>query len=51
VLFRSHALPAQDVGDFKQTIAQINDLMKRDGEAMPSVQVAAATPATPQDNG
>jgi murein DD-endopeptidase MepM/ murein hydrolase activator NlpD len=42
---RDHALPAQDVDAFHQTIAQIKDLMKRDGEAMPAVQVAAAAPA------
>jgi murein DD-endopeptidase MepM/ murein hydrolase activator NlpD len=48
---RDHALPAQDVGDFKQTIAQINDLMKRDGEAMPPTQVAAAAPASTAPNG
>jgi murein DD-endopeptidase MepM/ murein hydrolase activator NlpD len=38
---RDHALPAQDEDGFKQTIAQIDDLMKRDGQAMPDVQVAA----------
>ena len=43
---RDHALPAQDDGAFKQTIAQINDLMKRDGEAAPIQVAAAATPAT-----
>ena len=42
---RDHALPAQDDDDFKQTIAQINDLMKRDGTAAPT-QVAAASPAS-----
>ena len=41
---RDHALPAKDDGGFRQTIAQIKDLMKRDGEAAP-VQVAAATTA------
>ncbi len=45
---RDHALPSQDAGAFKQTIAQINDLMKRDGEPMPPTQIAAAdaAPAT-----
>jgi murein DD-endopeptidase MepM/ murein hydrolase activator NlpD len=40
---RDHSLPTQDSGAFRQTIAQINDLMKRD--AAP-VQVAAAFPTT-----
>jgi murein DD-endopeptidase MepM/ murein hydrolase activator NlpD len=48
---RDHALPPQDDDAFQQTIAQINDLMKRDGEAMPDTQVAAATPATVASNG
>ncbi|MGN6682677.1 MAG: M23 family metallopeptidase, partial [Devosia sp.] len=43
---RDHALPSQDGDAFRQTIAQINDLMKRDGEAMPPTQVAAAAPAS-----
>ena len=44
---RDHALPSQDNDAFKQTIAQINDLMKRDGESMPPTQVAATdTPKT-----
>ena len=47
---RDHALPSQDGDAFQQTIAQIVDLMKRDGEAAP-VQVAAATPAAPATNG
>ncbi len=38
---RDHTLPTQDDDAFQQTIAQINDLMKRDGEAMPDTQVAA----------
>jgi murein DD-endopeptidase MepM/ murein hydrolase activator NlpD len=37
---RDHSLPAQDSGAFKQTIAQINDLMSRD--AAP-IQVATAS--------
>ena len=41
---------SQDSDGFKQTIAQINDLMKRDGEAMQPTQVAAA-PAAPATNG
>ena len=48
---RDHALPSQDSDGFKQTIAQINDLMKRDGEAMQPTQVAATPPATPATNG
>jgi murein DD-endopeptidase MepM/ murein hydrolase activator NlpD len=48
---RDHALPSQDSDGFKQTIAQINDLMKRDGEAMQPTQVAAAAPAAPANNG
>ena len=39
---------------FQQTIAQIKDLMKRDGEAMDPVQVAAApgtAPAASTTNG
>lgn len=48
---RDHALPSQDGDAFRQTIAQIKDLMKRDGEAMPPTQIAAATPATPASNG
>jgi murein DD-endopeptidase MepM/ murein hydrolase activator NlpD len=47
---RDHALPSQDGDAFQQTIAQIVDLMKRDGEAAP-VQVAAAMPAPPATNG
>ena len=47
---RDHALPSQDSDGFKQTIAQINDLMKRDGEAMQPTQVAAA-PAASATNG
>jgi murein DD-endopeptidase MepM/ murein hydrolase activator NlpD len=43
---RDHALPAQDDDAFKQTIAQIKDLLKRDGEAAPVQVAAAATPAT-----
>ncbi len=39
---RDHALPPQDDDAFQQTIAQIDDLMKRDGNAMPDPQVAAA---------
>jgi murein DD-endopeptidase MepM/ murein hydrolase activator NlpD len=38
---RDHALPAQDDDAFQQTTAQIDDLMKRDGQARPDVQVAA----------
>jgi murein DD-endopeptidase MepM/ murein hydrolase activator NlpD len=37
---RDHSLPTQDEQGFKQTMAQINDLMKRDGQPM-DVQVAA----------
>jgi murein DD-endopeptidase MepM/ murein hydrolase activator NlpD len=48
---RDHALPSQDGDAFRQTIAQINDLMKRDGEAMPPTQVAAAAPASTTPNG
>ena len=49
---RDHSLPQQDTDTFKQTVAQIDDLMKRDGEAMPTTQVAAApVPATPATNG
>ena len=40
------ALPSQDSGAFKQTIAQINDLMKRDGEAAPTQVAAAPTLST-----
>ncbi|MBI4923652.1 MAG: M23 family metallopeptidase [Devosia nanyangense] len=36
---RDHSLPTQDLQDFRQTIAQINDLMKRDPAP---VQIAAA---------
>jgi murein DD-endopeptidase MepM/ murein hydrolase activator NlpD len=43
---RDHSLPSQDSGAFKQTIAQINDLMQRD--AAP-IRVAAAT--VPGTNG
>ncbi|MEO6013576.1 MAG: M23 family metallopeptidase, partial [Devosia sp.] len=43
---RDHSLPSQQVGAFKQTTAQIDDLMARD--AAP-VQIAAAT--TPVTNG
>ena len=42
---------AQDTGAFRQTIAQIDDLMKRDGEAQPPTQVAAAMPASTTPNG
>jgi len=48
---RDHSLPQQDDDAFKQTIAQINDLLKRDGEAMPPTQVAAAAPASTTPNG
>jgi len=48
---RDHALPPQDDDAFEQTIAQINDLMQRDGEAMEPTQVAAATPATAASGG
>jgi murein DD-endopeptidase MepM/ murein hydrolase activator NlpD len=48
---RDHALPSQDGDAFRQTTAQINDLMKRDGEAMPPTQVAAAAPASTTPNG
>jgi len=48
---RDHALPPQDDDAFEQTIAQINDLMQRDGEAMEPTQVAAATPATAATGG
>jgi len=41
---RDHTLPAQETAAFKQTIAQINDLMHR--EAAP-VQVANAAPGSP----
>lgn len=40
---RDHSLPPQDDDAFKQTIAQINDLLKRDGEAMQPTQVAATS--------
>lgn len=40
---RDHALPPQDLDAFRQTIAQINDLMKRDGQPMPDTQVAATS--------
>jgi murein DD-endopeptidase MepM/ murein hydrolase activator NlpD len=43
---RDHALPAQDDDAFHQTIAQIKDLMKRDGEAAPVQVAAASAPAT-----
>lgn len=49
---RDHSLPQQDTDAFQQTVAQINDLMKRDGEAVPSTQIAAAqAPAVPASNG
>jgi murein DD-endopeptidase MepM/ murein hydrolase activator NlpD len=41
---RDHTLPSQESGAFKQTIAQINDLMLRDG-VVPATQVAALTTA------
>ena len=41
---RDHTLPSQDSGAFKQTIAQINDLMQR--EAAPIRVAAASAPAT-----
>ncbi len=41
---RDHTLPAQDAGAFKQTIAQINDLMQRD--AAPIRVAAASAPAS-----
>jgi murein DD-endopeptidase MepM/ murein hydrolase activator NlpD len=41
---RDHTLPAQDIGAFKQTIAQINDLMSR--EAAPTRIAAVSVPAT-----
>ena len=40
---RDHSLPSQDADAFKQTVSQISDLMKRDGEAMPPTQIAAAS--------
>jgi murein DD-endopeptidase MepM/ murein hydrolase activator NlpD len=43
---RDHALPAQDDDAFHQTIAQIKDLMKRDGDAAPVQVAAASAPAT-----
>ena len=49
---RDHSLPAQDNDAFRQTVTQISDLMKRDGEAMPPTQIAAAQPpAPPATNG
>ena len=42
---RDHALPPQDDDAFQQSIAQIDDIMKRDGTAMPDPTVAAASPA------
>ena len=41
---RDHTLPSQDAGAFKQTIAQINDLMQRD--AAPIRVASASVPAT-----
>ena len=40
---RDHTLPQQDDSAFEQTISQIEDLMKRNGQAMPDTQVAAAS--------
>ncbi|HEX4298545.1 MAG TPA: M23 family metallopeptidase [Devosia sp.] len=45
---RDHALPAQDDDAFQQTIAQIDDLMKRDGQAADdATQVATAAAGSP----
>lgn len=48
---RDHSLPSQDGDAFRQTVTQISDLMKRDGEAMPPTQIAAAQPPAPANNG
>ncbi|MEP7241080.1 MAG: M23 family metallopeptidase [Devosia sp.] len=47
---RDHSLPSQDAPDFRQTIAQIDDLMDRTGEPM-QVQVAAAEASPPSPAG
>jgi murein DD-endopeptidase MepM/ murein hydrolase activator NlpD len=43
---RDHSLPPQENQNFRQTIAQINDLMRRDGEPRAPIQVAAAAGGT-----